>query len=168
MVLADKGKESMECDIVEKSKLSRARNNIQNFSQYSMLLSIFSACVSGLIQACDSSSLQTIMNSTYYTKLIEISQCEDHVFETFRNHIEEISRGSGQINETYFRKGFLRFLRELQQRASEITGVNRESLEAEIKCVKFQTIVKLQQDLSIKTLTMKNLDVEDICGACTK
>ena len=133
-----------------------------------MLLSIFNACVSGLIQDCDNSSVQSMMNSTYYAKLIEISQCEEHVFETFRNHIEEISRASEQINKTYFRKGFLRFLRELQQRALEITGVNRGSLEAEMKCVKFQTIVKLQQDLSIETLTIKNLEVEDICGACTE
>ena len=167
-VLAAKGKDSMEWAIIEKSKLNRTRNDSLVFAQSSMLLSIFNTCVSGLIQECDNSSLQTIMESTYYTKLIEISQCEQHNFVTFQNHIKKMSRGSGQINEAYFRKGFLRFLQELQQRALEITGVNRGSLEAEMKCVKFQTIVKLQQDLSIETLTIKNLEVEDICGACTE
>ena len=163
-MLAAKGKDSMERAIIEKSKLNSTRNDSLVFAQYSMLLSIFNTCVSGLIQECDNSSLQTIMDSTYYTKLIEISQCEEHVFETFPNRTEEISRKSGQINEIYFREGLLRFFRELQQRASEITSVKRGSLEAETKCAKFQKIVKLLQDLLIEMLTLNNLDVEDWIG----
>ena len=164
-VLAVKGKESVKWVIIEKRKLSGARNYIQNFAQFSMLLSIFNTCVSGLIQDCDNSSIETIMNSTYYQKVNEISQCEDHALVRFRNHIEEISRGSGQMNKIYFREGLLRFLRELQQQASEITSVDRGSLETEMKFLK---IVELQQKLSIQMLTIKNLDVEDICGACTE
>ena len=89
-VLAAKGKDSIEWAIIEKSKLNRARNDCLVFAQSSMLSSIFNSCVSSLIQECDNSSLQTIMDSTYYTKLIEISQREEHVFEIFRKRIEEI------------------------------------------------------------------------------